>query len=895
MPGKRAQPKVLMSHEEIKAFADSLNAASFSTPVRCCSCQAACSTPLGLWQHMKKHGADNKDIENIMVIRKLMRKKKDATQEGGAEEEEKEEEEKKEEDEKAMTELEFSSLRPDGNNKYTMVLCQLCGGSVPKKQLIWHLTKSKNHKANPMKLDIVKEWYSVKDGWKISNKRGEQFCKDFEKKHNAIVQSQAGPSQTQQSQPPHPESSPMSDALCQLIAKQPSQSDFAALTTAVCQALAAVSAAPAITAAAPATLAIPAAAPGLPHQHSLKEEALNFKKFTKAELESKWATRKVYVWPLPSKCEILPRDLKQYIVSRTKTDKTAKIYWQGVHYYFCCFNISAPSRPTLTIYKELVSQGLISKAMYLDLWSPDISWTSKMVAGMQLFADWLGIQAEDAGDLRGVSICSSLGKRYLQPLLKLLPSAKDARDARRLRIDKHRRHQLPPVALQGEAVNWSLIDLKILCDFYSVMASEMGGIPAAARRAIYAAFLGVYSYRTYPGRPGELEAFPLTNMELFIEDLDAWYIEVDFHKTEIAHQALGRMIPPELRDILPQFVKFSCPRRNLLLAPARKDTANISVNRALTDWAAVYTPGFQHPEPTLYRKAVETEIAHKDNVEKAARMNELIPDHVLEAEQTLKKAARMAGHRQGTAKKHYILENGNPLQDALTSKAYIEVFKGPLPPLTPAQVDARETRTAEDILGDFAKLASRKKKMQNKTKDGDADEVDVAGEAGNSGEANEEDGGAEREAGNEDGCGSGSHGDSGNNDAESKGEDADEVGEADEAGNADEADEEDGSAEGEAGNEDGCGSGSSSAFCISSSDAESKGEDADEVGEDGSAEGEVSNEEVPYEELELMCFGSEVIETANASASSAPASVKPQRQSIFCGRKRKYSPGNDID
>ena len=88
-------------------------------------------------------------------------------------------------------------------------------------------------------------------------------------------------------------------------------------------------------------------------------------------------------------------------------------------------------------------------------------------------------------------------------------------------------------------------------------------------------------------------------------------------------------------------------------------------------------------------------------------MNELIPDSMTKADEVSEKASRMAGHKHKTAKKHYILESGNPEYDALISKAYIQVFKGPLPPLTAEQIDAQQNRTADDVLKDFARLAKK--------------------------------------------------------------------------------------------------------------------------------------------------------------------------------------------
>jgi hypothetical protein len=443
---------------------------------------------------------------------------------------------------------------------------------------------------------------------------------------------------------------------------------------------------------------------------SIRQEAFDFQKRTKAELAAITA-RKVYVWPLSSTCGLDLAELKDFIVSRTKGDDTALTYLQGVEYFFALFDFDCDAYDSLlSLYKQLYAEGLISRVMTLSILDPSIPWAGKIVAGMALCVDFLGIKAEDCGDEKGVVVSDSFRKRFLVPLKSQLPKAKDVRGGRRKRIDQHRRLQLASVEKQGEAVNWALIDLGIICDENIEEFEKTGSVSPAIRRVLNANGIGVYSWRTYPGRPGELEQFPLDRMEEHLGDPESWYVRVTLHKTEMTHGDMGRYIPPELREVLVKFVKFSCKKRNLLFVPAREDTEHISVNKAATDWACVYTPGCQHAEPTLLRKNVETEIAARENVEKAARMNKRIPADHAEAKEARVRAARMAGHLVPTANKYYILDSGAPELDAETSRAYIAEFKGPLPPLTEAQLAAKGTRTTRDILSDFARLATRSTK-----------------------------------------------------------------------------------------------------------------------------------------------------------------------------------------
>ena len=49
----------------------------------------------------------------------------------------------------------------------------------------------------------------------------------------------------------------------------------------------------------------------------------------------------------------------------------------------------------LELFKELYGRGAISQAMRLDVLSPSLAWAPHLVAGMQLLADYVAIEAED--------------------------------------------------------------------------------------------------------------------------------------------------------------------------------------------------------------------------------------------------------------------------------------------------------------------------------------------------------------------------------------------------------------------------------------------------------------------------------------------------------------------
>ena len=606
--GRKAQQLAELSHEVIKEFADSITAASFETPVKCCACEATCATATGLVTHLKKHKGVKADLTNIEKVRnEMLRSKREASK--GAPKEK-----------LGMTELERSSLAPCSDD-YTKVKCKdpKCKKEFSKFRVVPHFLESQHHKSSPIPSATTKEWRSTKDGWMINHKKAKELCTSFEFNYDAAKgqePSQAPPSQGSQS--------------------QASSSDFGNLTTALRDVIA--------SAAATAGSPRPSSTPVLPERivgASLREKAVSFRKISPKQLAGN-LERRINEWPLANKCGFLPPGVGEFITARTDKPKTAESYIQGVEYFFSAFEVADPTAPFLTIYKQLANQGLISRAMTLELWDASIPWTSKMVAGMLLFADWLAIHAEDLKDDEGCRLAGSMASRYLKPLQKQLPKAKNIREARRFKIDRARRLKMADVQTQGEAVNWTIIDLNIICDAYLDTFEEIGTIPASVRKVINACTIGIYASRTYPGRPGELEHFPFAAMEEFLADAMAWYVIVEEHKTELTFGPVGRYIPAELRAVLMKVIKFSDKMKNLLFTPARAGTECIAVNPLTLAWNNVYQPGFQHPEPTLNRKAVETEIADKKSVEKAAEMNSLIPVVAVEAAEASNKMARCA-------------------------------------------------------------------------------------------------------------------------------------------------------------------------------------------------------------------------------------------------------------
>ena len=452
-----------------------------------------------------------------------------------------------------------------------------------------------------------------------------------------------------------------------------------------------------------------ASAPMAPARGSLQaticREAQEFKLVAKEDLEKSLA-RRIYAWPCPA-TNVDLTGFENYVCSRVKKHATAEIYVRGVQHWLGAFHVEPAGASALDVYKHLYTSALISNVMVLPLWDASLSWTDGMRGGMLHFTDWLAGKAEDMGDTTGFNQALSFKRRWLSGMKHMIAAGKTTRTARRKAIDTARRLKLPSVPQQHKGVNDALIDIEILARENANGFQVSGCLAPGVRRALNAALAGVFAYRTYPGRPGELQLLPLSKLRKVVNDPEAWMYEVQIHKTADSHGVLGRYVPPELKEALRWALQLATKDQARLFVSGKGAGAGVAVRKAAIDFAKVYTPGTQYPEPTLLRKHVETEIAASKNAERANKMNQLIPAQLQGQLEASIKMAATAGHSLGTADKFYILESGNPERMAHTAKAYVNAFKGPLPDLTQEQRAAKLHRTTTDIIADLNKLAKR--------------------------------------------------------------------------------------------------------------------------------------------------------------------------------------------
>jgi hypothetical protein len=212
MAPKKATPMQL-SKDVVKTFLDGLRAEDFGDgcKVKCCGCVAVCTTPQGLATHLKKHGADDADLERLKTLRKEVEKNARSDLKARPDE-------AADADKHVLSALESSTVSPDPSGDYTQVKC-MCGKFVPKPQLVYHLTKSRQHKDSPFDKDVVAKWQTYKDGHAIKHGHPEIKCIGFETKLG-IGSRTSNPSKTGES-----DITKLADAICSAIARNP-QSAF---------------------------------------------------------------------------------------------------------------------------------------------------------------------------------------------------------------------------------------------------------------------------------------------------------------------------------------------------------------------------------------------------------------------------------------------------------------------------------------------------------------------------------------------------------------------------------------------------------------------------------------------------------------------------------------------
>ena len=668
-------------------------------PVQCSECGARCKTAKGLAYHLKKHGCPPELLRPLAALRTANDQSRRAA-------------------EPVHYPSEFTYFKPDLAGNSRRVHCNKCMKAISKGQVQKHVTISSCYKGCHLPATQISTWKSIRDGWAIGHNKSEQATTTFEAAY--VVE--------------HPSHAPG-------IADQgPSDATLPGAIHAQTQAIVcAINATRHIgqpTPPAGSSSTVPCRgthttyAGGDGITVGIKQEASEFKKFKRRDLE-KITSRRNYKWPCGRADDIDFTQLEAHIQQTSDVDDGSDDDGDGtlthimlyIKYFFAAFTFSDSTRPLHDLYMAAHSQGRVREIFLLDLLSPAISWTAKMKEHLEYLVDYLTTIAEDINE-KDIAFSAITLRRQLNQLEKKIPRQLKWKHDRRKSIDLARSKRIAPVATQLVAANWAYIDLDILCSENLAVVRMSGSIPSNVRRAIYWCIAGMYTALAFMGRPGDFECMKLSTVETFVANAAAWYILVDNEKTKETHGKLGRYIRKQLKETMAKLLPYGCKERDLLLPPPCGGE-KISLNKAIHGFTAWRMHGWQPQEPKLNQKAIETSIGLPENRDKANAMSDLIGEAAQKQLDVLRKAARMSGHLDSTQKKHYLLESGDAEQDARTSWAYQECFVGDLPPYTAEQVEARRTRTTQDILDEIDAVCKREataKRQQESCNGGVKDE-----------------------------------------------------------------------------------------------------------------------------------------------------------------------------
>ena len=355
----------------------------------------------------------------------------------------------------------------------------------------------------------------------------------------------------------------------------------------------------------------------------------------------------------------------------------------------------------------LYTEKLIHRVYSLDILSTTINWSRRINDALDKFLDFIQLTAEDAGDDVAAKLAQQCRVRFINPHRKKCVDERGNQRTRRIKIDKSRIEMLPPAELMNSVATQATLDMAVLHAAYHGPGITDCKSTTILRRALNTMAYGVAAYRTFPGRPGEWSRMQQTKVIECLADAAKWYIIVTDHKTFATSGALGRYMPPDVKYVFKLLIDMNDPSMNLLFQPTRFGTVQMA--KLAVDFQKMYTPSHQCPEPTLMRKFCESAIADKSNADKASRMADKV-EAALDAEGSQRAAAmaaKMSGHSTETQKRYYDLNSDDPVRHALTSKAYIEEFIGPLVQQPSQDAIASTARTADVILSEFKERTSR--------------------------------------------------------------------------------------------------------------------------------------------------------------------------------------------
>lgn len=699
---------------ELQSFLAPITAESFNPHVACYICGANCLSAGGLRTHMIKHGAAYDDLVVLRDLRNADDRRLYHT------------------DRTVAQKLEFTMLKPVTHGKPVLEVECACGKIVTKPSLKYHLQKSKQHKDAPVSDELVIRFSAFKDGRQQEKKGADKLLHNtFEvayKLHTDMHRAGAASSPAATAPPPEQVPSPHTQEI---------QAHTAALIALMKHQLAPGQTPPRVVHDTDVHMQAGSCIQAKPGDTNtdieIRRAAKAFVVPTKVQM-LRLRKRRNFTWPCGTSCGAV--DLSPFF--KEKRCKKHNILYAKM--FFSMFKFKGRALGMREAFTTLYQNGMMRDAFDLDIMSERTHWAHKIFDAMSALADVVALQAEEAGDTVAATCANNFNKRFKTPTKGSRKGVKADNHERRKQLDRRRQSELAPTSLRNYTAVKAAHDIGIIHRENIEGFKATGILPKYVQRCLNALMTAYLQNRTAVNRPGEWNRFPLDKMQACVDDAAQWYVVIDDHKTIATAGELGRLISDEVKKPMRLHLELQCKEQNLLFPPPRGQPADgksrryTQLHRNSEYFAHAFTPDHQYTEPTLDRKTQRSMIKDKANRAKAAEMSRLIESDA-GAGRSATLWAAVSAHDEPTGDKHYDLTEGSPELQALTIKAFVQVFLGELPVLTDEDAAMYETRTTADIIKQFrdgeraAKLAKSHgpKPIGANCMDGDSDDATTSG------------------------------------------------------------------------------------------------------------------------------------------------------------------------
>ena len=111
--------------------------------------------------------------------------------------------------------------------------------------------------------------------------------------------------------------------------------------------------------------------------------------------------------------------------------KTCEILKRAVDYFWALFECTWEEVTLVDAYTALYEERLVHKAFTLDILSPEMTWTIKILDGFNHLLNFICMEAEDAKNDIALRYATTSRPRFVIPLRKKLFQEKEKRHQRR--------------------------------------------------------------------------------------------------------------------------------------------------------------------------------------------------------------------------------------------------------------------------------------------------------------------------------------------------------------------------------------------------------------------------------------------------------------------------------